>query len=276
MKTKPFSDMPLWPDSASIPLALPDDATRTEHFAPDRDAIERLTDVTRPTLSFFPATGSAPRPAVLVCPGGGYGILAWNHEGTDIVAWLVANGISAFLLKYRCPGRRDAALADAARALRIIKANAEAWHLDPARIGTIGFSAGAHLSVAVANLPSPETPYPPADEFDAIDPRPAFQFVIYPAYLDSADTETGLAPELAVSAATPPAFIFQAEDDKSLVGSSFAYAQALQRAGVRMELHIVPSGGHGYGLLHHGNPSDRWPLLAMEWFQREIMATPAW
>ena len=276
MQTKPFTDMPLWPDSATVPFARPEDATLIERLLPGDDSIDRMTNVTRPMLSFFPATGRAPRPAVLVCPGGGYSILAWNHEGTDIVAWLVANGISAFLLKYRCPGRRDAALADAARALRIIKANAEAWHLDRARIGTIGFSAGAHLSVAVANLPSPDAAYPAVDELDAIDPRPAFQFVIYPAYLDLPDGQPGVAPELAVSAATPPAFLFQAEDDTSLVGSSFAYAQALRKAGVKMELHIVPSGGHGYGLLHHGHPSDRWPIYAMEWFQREVMGTAAW
>lgn len=276
MHPKPFTDLPLWPDPAHTPFARPDDAEKTEHLAPERDAVDRLADVTRPTLSFYPATGNAPRPAVLVCPGGGYSILAWNHEGTDIAAWLVANGISAFLLKYRCPGRRDAALADAARALRIIKANVAAWHIDPERIGTIGFSAGAHLSVAVSNLPAPDAAYAPIDELDAADPRPAFNFVIYPAYLDRPDGEPGVAPEIAVSEKTPPAFIFQAEDDHDLVGSSFAYAQALRKAGVRMELHIVPNGGHGYGMLHHGNPTDRWPALAMNWFEREIIRTPAW
>lgn len=276
MQTKPFTDLPLWPDSAPVPFATPEDASLTEHFAPGDDAIDRLTDVTVPTLSFFPATGRPARPAVLVCPGGGYSVLAWNHEGTDIVAWLVSHGISAFLLKYRCPHRREAAKADAARAMRIIKANAEAWHIDPARIGTIGFSAGAHLSVALSNLPSPDAAYAPVDALDEIDPRPAFNFVIYPAYLDRPNGEPGVAPELAVSEKTPPAFLFQAEDDHALVGSSFAYAQALRAHGVRMELHIVPEGGHGYGMLHNGHPTDRWPELAMAWFEREIIRTPVW
>ena len=276
MKPTPFNDLPLWPDSAHTPFASPDDADKTEHFAPGDDAILRLTDVTVPTLSFFPATGRQARPAVLVCPGGGYSILAWNHEGTDIVAWLVSHGISAFLLKYRCPNRRAAALADAARAMRLIKANAEAWHIDPSRIGTIGFSAGSHLSVALSNLPSPEAAYAPVDELDKADPRPAFNFVIYPAYLDRKDGEPGVAPELAVSEKTPPAFIFQAEDDRSLVGSSFAYAEALRAHDVRMELHIVPDGGHGYGMLHNGHASDHWPELAMAWFEREIMRTSVW
>ena len=276
MNAKPFTDLPLWPDSAPAPFALPDDPVREEHLRDGDDAIDRFTDVSRPTLSFFPATGQAPRPAVLVCPGGGYSILAWNHEGTDIAAWLVANGISAFLLKYRCPGRRDAALADAARAMRIIRSRAAEWHVDPARIGTIGFSAGAHLSVRLGNLPSPDAPYPAIDGLDAIDPRPDFSFVIYPAYLDAGTDGESLAPELAVSEKSPPSFLFQAEDDRSLVGSSFVYAQALRRAGVRMELHIVPDGGHGYGLLHHGKSSDVWPLLAMDWFRREVMGTGVW
>ena len=272
----PFAERPLWDDPAALPLARPEDAAAAEHFVPSDDAIHRLSDVTRPTLSFFPSTGRDPRPAALVCPGGGYSVLAWNHEGTDIASWLVANGISAFLLKYRCPGRRDAALADAARAMRLLRANAAAWHLDLARIGTIGFSAGAHLSVALANMASPADAYPPADGIDAFDPRPDFQFVIYPAYLDRPDGAPGIAPELHVTPRTPPAFLFQAEDDHALVGSSFAYAQALRAAGVRMELHIGPEGGHGYGLLHRGKPSDLWPALAMDWFRREVVRAPVW
>ena len=107
----PIPDIPLWP--AEPPLARPEDASLREHALDDTDAVLRLTDVSRPTLSLYPATGLGPRPCVLVVPGGGYSILAWNHEGTDVVHWLLANNVSAALLKYRVPDRADAALADA-------------------------------------------------------------------------------------------------------------------------------------------------------------------
>ena len=276
MHAKPFADLPLWPDFLHAPFALSDDAEKTEKLLEEKDPVDRFIDVVNPTLSFYPASGSGPRPAVLVCPGGGYQILAWNHEGTDIAAWLQANGISAFLLKYRCPGRRDAALADAARAMRIIRAHAAEWSVDPTRIGTIGFSAGAHLSVRLSNQPSPEAPYPALDDMDAIDPRPDFNFVIYPAYLNVDRDSVETVPELAISEKSPKAFVFQAEDDRALVGSSIAYYRALLLNGVRAELHIVPDGGHGYGMFHHGKASDVWPKLAMDWFQREVLGTAVW
>jgi len=121
---KALSELRLW--EAEPPFAEPDDATRIEH-ADTKDGIIRLTDVTIPTITFYPASGRGPKPAVLVCPGGGYTILAWNHEGSDICAMLNLNGFSAFLLKYRCgcPERRAAAHADAARAMRLIRARAE-------------------------------------------------------------------------------------------------------------------------------------------------------
>ncbi len=276
MHPSPFLDLPLWPNGAATPFSQPGDDSLAERRVPGGDGIVRVTDVAVPTLSFFPATGVAPRPAVLVCPGGGYGILAWNHEGTDIAAWLVSQGISAFLLKYRCPGRRTAALADAVRAMRLIRANATDWHVAPERIGTIGFSAGAHLSVALANLSSAVEPYAPVDDADALSSRPSFQFVIYPAYLDREDGASGVAPDIAVTPDTPPAFLFQAVDDRPYVASSFAYASALAAAGVSVELHLVPRGGHGYGLLHRGVPTDSWPTLAMEWFRREVIRGDVW
>ena len=109
----------LW--EQDIPLTTPDDASRVEHFQDHKGGIDRLTDVTEPTITWFPASGQGPHPAVLVCPGGGYSILAWNHEGRDICGMLNQNGFSAFLLKYRCPDRRAAAHADAARAMRMIR-----------------------------------------------------------------------------------------------------------------------------------------------------------
>ena len=179
----------LWNQTA--PFATPEDATRVERFLPSDDGIERLTDVATPTLTFYPASGRGPHPAVLICPGGGYGILAWNHEGKDVAGWLNAHGISAFLLKYR---------------------NREGWKTDP---------------------------------------------------------------DLCLSANTPPTFLVQTQDD-TLVDSSLAYYIALKAAGVPSELHIFPSGGHGYGLLRKGRPSDAWAALAIDWFSGEVVRSRAW
>ena len=260
----------LWNQPA--PFAIPEDATRVERFLPSDDGIERLTDVATPTLTFYPASGRGPHPAVLICPGGGYNILAWNHEGKDVAGWLNANGISAFLLKYRCPGRRQAALADAVRAMRLIRSQAGAFNLLADKIGILGFSAGAHLSVRVCTLPEAAV-YPPQDETDRTAARPDFAFIIYPAYLNRDGWKTD--PDLCLSSKTPPTFLVQSQDD-TLVDSSLAYYIALKAAGVPTELHLFSSGGHGYGLMRTGRPTDAWATLAIDWFGREVMRSRAW
>lgn len=264
---KSFSDRPLW--EAAKPFSKPEDATLKEHFLDETDGIERLTDVTEPTLTFFPATtlDNSPRPAVLVCPGGGYGILAWNHEGIDIAMWLASLGFSAFLLKYRCPDRRDAALADAARAMRVIRANADAWGVIADKIGIIGFSAGAHLSARLSCLPAAKDPYPATDAADALPCRPNFQMIIYPAYIDRENW--GFDPDFEICEKTPPAFIAQAEDDY-FMKSSIAYYIALAEKKVPTELHVFPRGGHGYGLVRNGQPTENWTAAAAGWLDREI------
>ena len=133
-----FKTIELWGET--VPFRIPEDAEQKEHFTEDKgDGINRLTDVSQPSMTWFPASGREPHPAVLVCPGGGYGILAWNHEGRDICMMLNQIGFSAFLLKYRCPNRRAAAHADAARAMRLIRANAESFGIRADRVGAIGF-----------------------------------------------------------------------------------------------------------------------------------------
>lgn len=271
-KVKPFQDLPLWPEGRA-PFSIPEDAENRERVLDDTDEIERLTDVSRPTLTFHPATGKGPRPAVLICPGGGYNILAWNHEGTDIAAWLNANGISAFLLKYRCPGRRAAAKADAVRAMRLIRSRAGELNLLADKIGILGFSAGGHLAARVCN-PGPEAVYPPLDGADALDARPDFAFLIYPAYLKAEGWTTD--PELAISDKTPPTFLTQAENDKPHIGSGLAYYIALEQAGVPAEMHVFATGGHGYGMLRRGNPTDVWPALAVRWFATGVMQSETW
>lgn len=264
----PFADRPIW-GRATPPLFQPPRAE--EHFLDSEDHVSRITDVSYPSLTFLPATAvnGAPSPAVVICPGGGYSILAWNLEGTDIAAWLNSRGISAFLLKYRCPDQRDAALADAARAIRFVRHHAETFNVSPDRIGILGFSAGAHLAARLSNLPEEAVPYPAADEIDATSPRPDFQLILYPAYIDREDGS--IDPDFHVSDKTPPAFVMQAEDD-FFSGSSLAYYRALHKAGVPAELHVFAKGGHGFGLLRNGNPTENWPDLAFQWLAREGFA----
>ncbi|HPB11480.1 MAG TPA: alpha/beta hydrolase, partial [Kiritimatiellia bacterium] len=154
---------------------------------------------------------------------------------------------------------------DAQRALGLIRAKASAYRVDPKRIGIMGFSAGAHLSVRVSTDFSKRF-YTPVDEDDAVSCRPDFALIIYPAYLYR-DGFT-LVPELPVTAQTPPTFLLQAEDDKPHVDSSLAYFIALKAAGVPAEMHLFPDGGHGYGLRKKQKSTDVWPDLAAAWLRR--------
>lgn len=264
----PILDAPLFP--AEPPLRRPEDAERTERVQGDNDYCRRYTDVTTPTYCFYPATGTKPHPLVVVCPGGGYSILAYNHEGTDVAHWLLQNGISVLLLKYRCPDRRDQALADARRAVRIARAHADEWNLDETKIGILGFSAGAHLSVRTCASTEPEAPA--VDEIDKLSCRPDFAFIIYPAYLyrDGYALDPDIDP-----AKAPPTFLIQSQDD-IYWQNAFAYGIALRNAGVPFEMHIYPDGGHGWGIPRGGRSSDGWTETAMTWFRRSIMNNQTW
>ena len=239
-----------------------------EHFKdnPEQDGIDRYTDVTEPELYFFPASGKAPHPAVLICPGGGYSHLAWSHEGLDIASFMNLQGFSAFVLKYRCPGRRDAAHADAARSMRFIRENATHFEIDPHKVGAIGFSAGGHL-VATISAPAVSVPYPETgDEMDKKEYRPDFSLLIYPAYL--ADCQTGkIAPEFKIDSLTPPTFLVQAEDDFVGVENALYWYLELKKAGVAAEMHLYAEGRHGYGLLKKGFPVCSWGNLAEKWLE---------
>lgn len=252
----------LWPEG-KMPLQSSD---APEKVNPSKDDIVRLTDVNVPSLTVFPAKDTGkPNAAVMICPGGGYNILAWNHEGTEVAEWLNSQGISAFVLKYRVPGNRDGAFCDAQRALGLIRSKAQAFNVDPKRLGIMGFSAGAHLSVRTSTNFEKRF-YEPVDAADTQTSRPDFALVIYPAYLFREGYT--LAPELPVTAQVPPTFLLQAEDDGPYVDSSLAYTIALKAAKVPVELHIFPNGGHGYGLRKKGKTTDVWPELAAAWLAR--------
>ena len=150
--------------------------------------------------------------------------------------------------------------------MRMIRANAEKFDIIPDKVGAIGFSAGAHLCATIS-APSDPVPYPAADEIDAFPYRPDFTALIYPAYLS--DLELNLAPEFKIDADVPPTFLIQAEDDGICVENSLAWYLALKRAGVAVEMHLWPDGGHGYGLLRTGRPVADWPLFAGAWFRRQ-------
>lgn len=259
---------PLW-NADNIPFTQADDAGKTEHLKPaNGDNIERFTDVTNPTVTFFPAAGKGPHPAVLVCPGGGYEILAWNHEGRDICGWLNNNGFSCFLLKYRCPGRRRAAHADAARAMRFIRANAETFGVIPDKVGCIGFSAGAHLCATIT-APADMTPYDPVDEMDQLPFTSNFTALIYPAYLIDGDHSLKLAPEFNVTENIPPVFTVQTEDDGIQCENAIAWFLAMKNVNRPCEMHLFAEGGHGYGLLRRGFPVNDWYVPAADWFNRQ-------
>lgn len=257
---------PIW--TTAKPFTCKDDSLRHEHLLPDQgDNVDRYTDVTEPALSFFPASGPGLHPAMLVCPGGGYTLLAWNKEGLDIAGFLNLNGFSAFVLKYRCPNRKQAAHADAVRAMRFIRARAEEFMIRPDRVGIIGFSAGAHLA-AVVSAGADNMPYPVTDEIDRFDYRPAFTMLIYPAYLT--DDDLKLMPEFKIDASVPPTFLVQTEDDFVRVENSLGWYLALKRAGVPAEMHLYASGGHGYGLMPTGTAVSEWGIMAGKWLRRQI------
>ena len=255
------------------PFSLPEDQQRKEYLTEQSaDGIERLTNVSTPTLTFYPCSGGGPleqrrHPAVLVCPGGAYSILAWNKEGRDICFMLNRNGFSAFLLKYRCPDRRDGAHADAARAIRLIRAKARDFGVDPQKVGAIGMSAGAHLCATIT-APANDIPYPPKDNVDLQSFRPDFTAMIYPAYLS--DDTLNLAPEFKVDADCPPCLLIQCENDPVHVENSIAWFLAMKRVERPVEMHIWPTGGHGFGLLKKNTPCDNCDKLAEEWFCRQI------
>lgn len=233
------------------------------------DNVVRYSEVTNPAIEVFPAdSGKNNKSAIIVCPGGDYRILAYDKEGTEIAEWLNRLGYSAFVLQYRIPDKKEGALQDAQRALRIIRANAAKWNIDPEKTGIMGFSAGGSLSARTSILFNKKT-YLPVDKADSLSSRPSFAMLIYPAYLDQGPNKT-LTPELELTKTTPPIFIFQTADDP-YGNSALVMAGALRDAKLPVELHILSTGGHGYGL-RPGKPApDTWPLLAEKWLKEVLL-----
>jgi acetyl esterase/lipase len=236
---------------------------------PSKEVI-RLANVSKPTITVFsPPKDQNTGAAVVVCPGGGYAILAYDLEGTEICHWLNSIGVTGVLLKYRVPARPGrerfaAPLEDAQRAIGMVRSQAKDWGIDPKRIGILGFSAGGHLA-ATSSTNFSERTYPTVDAADRESCRPDFTILIYPAYLAEKGNPTKLAPEIKVGADTPPAFIAMTEDDAA--DNAVAYFLALRHLKIPCEMHIYPKGGHGYGLRPSPNEVSHWPDRAAEWLK---------
>jgi acetyl esterase/lipase len=270
--------MPLWPNGApgeKGDIGQERDMTKPSDGFTGGKTVVRIGNVSVPTITVFaPAQDKDTGAAVVVCPGGGYRILAMDLEGTEVCQWLNSAGVTAVLLKYRVPERKGleryaAPLQDAQRALGLVRYRAAQLHIDPRRIGILGFSAGGHLS-AVASTRFDKRTYEPVDEADQASCRPDFTILIYPAYLAR---QTGLtlgpdlAPELTVTSNTPPTFLVQTEDDGVHVENCLFYYLALKQAKVPAEMHLFADGGHGYGLRESDKAVISWPKRAEEWMR---------
>jgi acetyl esterase/lipase len=235
-------------------------------------SVIRLGNVSKPTIAVYrPPPAKDSGAAVLVCPGGGYQILAMDLEGTEVCDWLNSLGITGVLLKYRVPKRaglekHTAALQDAQRALGLVRGRAKEWGIDPKRIGVLGFSAGGHLAAALSNNYQERT-YPKVDEADGLSCRPDFTLLIYPGYLTIKEQNDKVAPDLNITSNTPPTFMVMAENDPVRVENALFYGAALRKAHVPFELHIYPTGGHGYGLRPTKELVTTWPQRAAEWME---------
>ena len=247
-----------------------DTTTAKDNLIAGRPVI-RLGNVSDPTITVYrPDADKDTGAAVVVCPGGGYYILAMDLEGTEVCQWLNSVGVTGVLLKYRVPQREGhpgyaAPLQDVQRAVGLVRQNAKEWGIDPARVGVLGFSAGGHLCAALA-ANSART-YPRVDGADDLSCRPDFQVLVYPGGLVKDNTGYVLGPEVAVTAGTPPTFLAMALDDPVKVENVISYATALKEAKVPMELHVYPTGGHGYGLRPTKDYVTTWPQRAADWMQ---------
>lgn len=237
-----------------------------EKALPSRgDNVLRLTEISEPSFTVYRAESAQPAPAVIICPGGGYSILAYDKEGTELAAWLNSLGITGVVLKYRVPNNREGAFQDIQRAIRIVRHRAAEWNIARDRVGVMGFSAGGHLSARLSVHHGPAT-YPRVDAADDQPLRPDFAVLGYPAYLDQ-----GMVP--LVDARTAPTFIAQAVDDKKFIVGTDAYFAALKETKGPHAFYRCATGGHGHGL-RSDKEAKAWPDKCQAWL-RQIGVLPA-
>jgi len=248
----------LWPKDAS--------SEGTEGMGtprPDRgDGHIRLTDVTKPSMHYFPVPASKkPGPAVILCPGGGYNYLV-TTKMEPIAKWLNQHGVSAFILIYRTPKKRKDAFEDIQRAVRIVRSRAAEWNIDPKRIGVMGSSAGGHLAARVSTGFDIQA-YQMVDKHDGVSCKPDFTVLLYPAYMNKGEA---LSEDFTVSSEISPTLIITAKDDGFFPGSEI-YAKALKEAGASIRTHFFEKGGHGFSLRPKQYPLSTWPDLCLQWLR---------
>ena len=261
------AQLPIWPGTP--PDAQPAPGPPTD-----------WTNIVQPTMTVYPPQGKNTGVAVVVFPGGGFEGLAIKLEGTEVCDWLTSNGITCVLLRYRVPSlpydwhckcRPDnrvtptLALEDAQRTIGVIRHDAAKWHVDPHKIGVLGFSAGGYL-VAEISTRYEHRLYTPVDAADEVSCRPEFAVAVYPGHLWVGGKTYRLNPNVPVTHQTPPTFLLQAENDNvDDVSQSLAYYIALKDAGVPVEMHLYAQGGHAFGLRRTSLPITKWPQLVDEW-----------
>jgi len=266
-------EIDLWPDKPPVEKGGIGPQTTRKQKTPLGE-ITIIANVTQPTLTLFlPPKEKNTGAAVVICPGGGYNILAWDLEGEEVATWLNSIGVAGIVLKYRVPRRAGTdgkappieAIADAQRAMSLVRSKAGEWNIDAKRIGILGFSAGGHLA-ASTSVDFGKRAYEPADDVDKVSCRPDFTILIYPAYL----TDVGRPPGVQrVPKDVPPMFLAHAGDDPVTVESSTQLYAALKKAGVRADLHVYARGGHGFGKRPSDLPCSHWPQRCEEWMRSE-------
>ena len=230
--------------------------------------VTRISNITNPALVVFePEKSNNSGVGIIVCPGGGYNILAIDKEGYEIADWLNKLGYTAFVLQYRVPNNQLGALNDIQRAIRTVRSEANHYHLNPDKTGILGFSAGGSLCARASTRFSIDS-YPKTDNIDKLSCQPNFSMLIYPAYLDQGENRS-ITPELLMGQEIPPFFIFGTSDDK-YGNSSLVFAQALRDNHTPVELHLLQNGGHGYGMRPGNVAANTWPSLAEVWLDMTI------
>lgn len=273
-QAQPDAVVPIWPKSPPVWTA-PTEPERTTTGADGRTVagrpVIRIGFVSQPELHVYRAPNPSSETAVLVCPGGGYNILAWDLEGTEVATWLQGIGVTAVVVKYRVPTSGSdpkwlAPVQDIQRSLSLLRAGAVDG-VTPKRIGVLGFSAGGNAAARTAT--ATQRHYQAIDKHDESGCAADFAVLVYPAWLVEPDHENKLIDELKLSDKSVPMFMAHAFDDRVTCMSSVTLFSELKRLGVPSALHVFASGGHGFRARPAGQPTDAWPGLCQAWMQQQ-------
>lgn len=279
----------LWPGAVpdAPPVPGPEDVSVTTEGVAGKPNTN-VTNVTNPTITIYPPKGKSTGAAVVVIPGGGFQVLAIDLEGTEACDWATSIGMTCVLLKYRVPSApyvwqcdcrphnqsiSEPSLQDLQRAMRMVRYHAEQWHIDPHKVGVLGFSAGGYLVAEISTL-FDRPLYPKVDNADDESARPDFAMPIYPGHLakypghPTKGDDNKLNPNIPVSNQTPPTFLVQAEDDyEDGINQSLVYYTALSKPHVPAEMHLYANGGHAFGFRRTELPIAGWPVQAEVWLR---------